>query len=67
MNLEQLMEMTGYLSSTNYSLARVVELENVLHKLAYWFDTDQEILDKMTAAERDDHIRQHKMILDVLF
>lgn len=49
------------------ALRRINELENVLHKLAYWFDTDQEVLDAMSADERADHIRQHKMILDVLF
>jgi hypothetical protein len=49
------------------ALCRINELEAVLHKLAYWFDTDQEVLDNMTAAERDDHIRQHKMIINALF
>lgn len=49
------------------AIQRIKELEGVMHKIAYWFDTDQEILDNMTAAERDDHIRQHKMVLDALF
>jgi hypothetical protein len=49
------------------ALRRINELETVLHKLAYWFDTDQEVLDNMTAAERDDHIRQHKMVINALF
>lgn len=46
---------------------RIKELEDVLHKVAYWFDTDQEILDNMSENERADHIRMHKMILDALF
>lgn len=49
------------------AIQRIKELEGVLHKVAYWFDTDQEMLDNMTAAERGDHIRQHKMVLDALF
>ncbi len=49
------------------ALERIEQLEAVLHKLAYWLDTDQEILDSMTAAERDDHIRMHKLALAALF
>ena len=49
------------------ALNRINKLENVLHRLAYWFDTDQEILDNMTATEREDHIRQHKEIITALF
>ena len=49
------------------ALRRINELEAVLHKLAYWFDADQEVLDAMNDDERADHIRQHKMILDALF
>lgn len=49
------------------ALGRINELEAVLHKLAYWFDADQEVLDAMSDDERADHIRQHKMILDALF
>ena len=49
------------------ALERIEQLEAALHKLAYWLDTDQEILDSMTAAERDDHIRMHKLALAVLF
>ena len=49
------------------ALDRINELERVLHKLAYWFDTDQEILDNMSGDEHADHTRQHKMILDTLF
>ena len=49
------------------ALERIEQLEAVLHRLAYWLDTDQEILDNMTAAERDDHIRMHKLALAALF
>ena len=49
------------------ALERIEQLEAALHKLAYWLDTDQEILDNMTAAERDDHIRMHKLALAALF
>ena len=49
------------------AIERIEQLEAVLHKLAYWFDTDQEILDNMTAVERDDHIRMHKLALAALF
>ena len=48
------------------ALDRITQLENVIHKIAYWFDTDQEVLDNMTVAERNDHIRQHKMLLDAI-
>jgi hypothetical protein len=53
--------------TTQAALDRINKLEHALHKLAYWFDTDQQILDDMTAAERDDHIRQHKLIIAALF
>jgi hypothetical protein len=49
------------------ALDRINKLEYALHKLAYWFDTDQQILDDMIEAERDDHIRQHKLIIAALF
>ena len=49
------------------ALDRIKQLESALHRVAYWLDTDQEILDNMTAAERDDHVRQHKMIIAALF
>ncbi|AYP28056.1 hypothetical protein [Lentibacter phage vB_LenP_ICBM3] len=49
------------------ALERIEQLEAALHELAYWLDTDQEILDGMTAAERDDHIRMHKLALTALF
>jgi hypothetical protein len=48
------------------ALDRINQLENVIHKIAYWFDTDQEVLDTMSVAERNDHIRQHKMLLDAI-
>jgi hypothetical protein len=48
------------------ALKRINDLEGVVSKLTYWFDTDQEVLDNMTAAERNDHIRQHKMLLDAM-
>ena len=60
------MAMLSHSPTPKEALAYINELEGVLHKIAYWFDTDQEILDNMTAAERDDHIRQHKILLDVL-
>ena len=49
------------------ALDRINTLERALHKVAYWLDTDQEILDSMTAAERDDHVRLHKLTLEALF
>jgi len=48
------------------ALDRINQLENVIHKIAYWFDTDQEVLYTMSVAERNDHIRQHKMLLDAI-
>ncbi len=53
-------------TTANAALVRINHLEMVLHKLAYWFDTDQEILDSMSPNERADHVKQHKMILDAL-
>ena len=73
MNYEQiklnLADMTSLPSSPTprAALERIEQLEAVLHKLAYWLDTDQEILDNMTTQERDDHIRMHKLALAVLF
>jgi hypothetical protein len=49
-----------------FALDRINHLENVIHKIAYWFNTDQEVLDTMSVAERNDHIRQHKMLLDAI-
>jgi hypothetical protein len=46
--------------------ARVTELESVLAKLEKWFDTDQEILDRMSMAEIADHARQAGMIAAAL-
>lgn len=54
-------------STPKAALERIEQLEAALHRLAYWLDTDQEILDNMTAAERDDHIRMHKLALAALF
>ena len=54
-------------STPKAALERIEQLEAALHKLADWLDTDQEILDNMTAAERDDHIRMHKLALAALF
>jgi cell division protein FtsL len=42
--------------------ARIKELESVLAKLEKWFDTDQEVLDRMSMDEIADHARQHGMI-----
>ncbi|MCP4491904.1 MAG: hypothetical protein GY820_32060 [Gammaproteobacteria bacterium] len=53
-------------TTANAALVRINQLEVVLHKLAYWFDADQEILESMTPDERADHVKQHKMILDAL-
>ena len=51
------------------SEARVEELETdlattvaALKKLHYWFDTDQEIIDRMSPDER----ANHKLIFDML-
>ena len=52
--------------TANAALVRINNLENVLHRLAYWFDTDLEVLEGMAPNERADHVRQHKMILDAL-
>ena len=49
------------------ALERIEQLEAALHKVACWLDTEQQILDDMTAAERDDHIRMHKLALAALF
>ena len=38
------------------------DLLEMLQQLEYWFNTDAEILDAMTEAERADHIRQHEKI-----
>ena len=46
--------------------ARIDVLEKALHKIAYWFDADQDVLDRMTGAERSDHIRQQQIILTAL-
>ena len=46
--------------------ARIDVLEKALRKIAYWLDADQEVLDRMTGAERGDHIRQHKIVLMAL-
>ena len=54
-------------STPGAAFDRIVELERVLHSVAYWFDTDQEVLDRMSDSERADHIRQHKMVLEALF
>lgn len=37
---------------------RIAELEGAMRELGYWFDTDQEILDAMTDADRADNARQ---------
>lgn len=65
-NLEDMAFMSPSKTATA-ALRRINDLETVLHKLAYWFDADQEVLDAMSDDERADHIRQHKMILDALF
>ena len=46
--------------------ARIDVLEKALRKIAYWFDADQDVLDRMTDDERSDHIRQHKIVLTAL-
>lgn len=48
------------------ALNRIMELEGVLYRLAYWFDTDQEILDAMSKDELAGHLRLQKMINEVL-
>ena len=73
MDTETLKENLGNMAGGSQSrtpqaaLDHINKLENVLHRLAYWFDTDQEILDNMPAIEREDHIRQHKAIIAALF
>jgi hypothetical protein len=42
--------------------ARIAKLEAALYVLEAWFDTDQEILDAMSADERADHDRKLAMI-----
>ena len=46
---------------------RIVELETALHRIAYWLERDQELLDAMPEAERADRIRMHKIALAALF
>lgn len=46
--------------------ARIDKLEEVLLRLEYWFDTDDEILEEMDIAELEDHKRQHRYILAAL-
>ena len=46
--------------------ARIDVLEKALRKIEYWFDVDQEVLELMAGDERDDHIRQHNLILTAL-
>ena len=46
--------------------ARIDELEGVLLRLEYWFDTDDEILEEMDIDELEDHKRQHGCILAAL-
>ena len=48
------------------TMARLEEMEAVLRKLEYWFDTDQEILDAMDNNEKADHMQKLKMIRNVL-
>ena len=73
MDTETLKENLGNMAGGSQSrtpqaaLDHINKLENVLHRLAYWFNTDQEILDSMSPNERADHVRQHKMILDALY
>jgi hypothetical protein len=67
MTYEQIKQNLADMSCMSPSLERIEQLEATLHKLAYWLDTDQEILDNMTVAERDDHIRTHKLALAALF
>lgn len=43
-------------------IASAPDLLETLQQLEYWFNTDAEILDAMTDAERADHIRQHEKI-----
>ena len=43
-------------------IASAPDMLETLQQLEYWFNTDAEILDAMTEAERADHIRQHEKI-----
>ena len=45
---------------------RIAELERALGALKYWFDTDPEVLDAMSADELADHTRQAALIEAVL-
>ena len=41
---------------------RIAELERALGALDYWFDTDPDVLDAMSADELADHTRQAALI-----
>lgn len=44
----------------------VSEIRSKLHKLEYWFDVDEEILDAMDADERRVHLRMHGFVLQAI-
>ena len=48
------------------ALNRIKELEQLLYKLACWFDTDQEVLEAMSKDELANHLRLQKMIVEAL-
>lgn len=48
------------------ALERIEQLEAMLYAVEYWLDTDQEILDAMSEADRVSHIRMHKAVLAAL-
>lgn len=43
-------------------IAAAPDMYEALRKLEYWFDTDQEILDAMSADSRRDHLEKLEMI-----
>lgn len=49
------------------ALERIEQLEAALHRLASHLDTEQSVLDNMSAQERDCQIRMHKLALAALF
>ena len=49
------------------ALDRINTLERALHKVAYWLDTDEEILDSMSPDERAAHVNLHRLVLEALF
>lgn len=58
---------SGHMGLANANLvAAAPDMLDTLVSLDRWFDTDAEILDRMSEDERADHQRQHRMIRDAI-